>query len=114
MFRTALSRVVVPRNPANTRGMATIKEKLNLDKNIEIATQSLKKFAALAVVEMRPPTPAELPKALADGYRLFTKSNWKNITVRQAWLNTLVTTEVICWFFVGEVIGKGSLIGYQV
>ena len=29
-------------------------------------------------------------------------------------MNTLVVLEVACWFFVGEVIGRGSLIGYQI
>lgn len=67
-----------------------------------------------ALVELRPPTPAEIPRAIKDGYRLFTKGNWIDCTVREAWLNTLVTTEVICWFFVGECIGKGTLVGYQV
>ena len=34
--------------------------------------------------------------------------------VQEATLNTLVAIEVGCWFFVGEVIGKGNLVGYQV
>ncbi len=33
---------------------------------------------------------------------------------QEAWINTLVTAEVVCWFFVGECIGKRSLIGYNV
>lgn len=39
---------------------------------------------------------------------------WKNVTVREAWLNTLVTVEVLCWFYVGEVIGKRHFVGYDV
>lgn len=39
---------------------------------------------------------------------------WKNTTVRDAWLNTLVTIEVLCWFYVGECIGKRSYVGYDV
>lgn len=34
--------------------------------------------------------------------------------LQEATLNTLVFTEVICWFFIGECIGKGSIVGYQV
>ena len=34
--------------------------------------------------------------------------------VNQAVLNTVVGVEVFCWFFIGECIGKGNLVGYQV
>ena len=34
--------------------------------------------------------------------------------VNQTVLNVVVGTEVACWFFIGECIGKGSLVGYQV
>jgi F-type H+-transporting ATPase subunit g len=34
--------------------------------------------------------------------------------VKQAALNTLVAVEVGCWFYVGEIIGRASLIGYSV
>lgn len=37
-----------------------------------------------------------------------------SILFQEAWLNTLVATEVICWFFIGECIGKGSLVAYKV
>lgn len=39
---------------------------------------------------------------------------WRKLTVKEAWLNTLVTVEVLCWFFVGEVIGKRHVRGYDV
>lgn len=39
---------------------------------------------------------------------------WKKTPVREAWLNTLVTLEVLCWFFVGECIGKRHYVGYDV
>ena len=29
-------------------------------------------------------------------------------------MNTLITAEIALWFFVGECIGKGSLVGYKV
>jgi len=34
--------------------------------------------------------------------------------VKEAAINTVVGLEVFCWFFIGECIGKGSLVGYQV
>ena len=37
-----------------------------------------------------------------------------SVTTSQAALNALCTFEVFCWFCVGECIGKGSLIGYNV
>ena len=37
-----------------------------------------------------------------------------NLTVREAALNTAVAVEVACWFYVGEIVGRGSLIGYAV
>lgn len=66
------------------------------------------------ITELRPPTPMEFGRGIRDGIQLFRKRGWQDTTVRDAWRNTLVTAEVICWFFVGECIGKGSLIGYQV
>lgn len=118
-----------------TRGLATLKDirgKLNSVKNIQTGTQSMNMasfsgalnpevgYKALRAFkrylpELAPPTPAEIPRAIRDLRTLFKeRSNWKNVTVREAWLNALVTTEVICWFFVGECIGKRTLIGYQV
>lgn len=72
-----------------------------------------KETSRLALTELGPPRISEIPAAIRQGINL-TRGNWRNVTVREAWLNCLVTTEVICWFFVGEVIGKGTLIGYQV
>jgi hypothetical protein len=34
--------------------------------------------------------------------------------VKEATINTIVGLEIFCWFFIGECIGKGSVIGYQV
>ena len=34
--------------------------------------------------------------------------------LQEAVVNTLITVEVICWFFVGEIIGKRGLIGYYI
>lgn len=119
MFRALLKASTPLVNHQNARGMATLKQvsaKLSPE-NI----QKLKDFVKVdpklrngILRELAPPMPQELPQAFKDGYRLFFKSNWRDVTVKQAWLNLLITTEVVCWFFVGEVIGKGNLIGYQV
>ena len=37
-----------------------------------------------------------------------------NVTVKQACVNTLVAAEIAFWFYVGEIIGRRSLIGYNV
>lgn len=33
---------------------------------------------------------------------------------QEALRNGLVATEVLMWFYIGEIIGKGGLIGYNV
>lgn len=84
------------------------------DIGMKVTSNAKALLASGVLSELRPPSPGELPTAIRDLVRLFTQRNWQNVTVRDAWRNTLVTTEVICWFFVGECIGKGTLIGYQV
>lgn len=39
---------------------------------------------------------------------------WKETTVREGWLNTLVAVEVWCWFYIGECIGKRHYVGYDI
>merc|ERR1712154_497958 len=39
---------------------------------------------------------------------------WAQATMKDVAVNTVVVTEIACWFFIGECIGKGSLVGYQV
>lgn len=74
-------------------------------------------FLKYAKVELTPPTPADIP-AIRDGISKIVRGAktgaWKNVPVREAWLNTLVTVEVLCWFYVGECIGKRHLVGYDV
>nr|XP_058913488.1 ATP synthase subunit g, mitochondrial-like [Kogia breviceps] len=40
--------------------------------------------------------------------------SFKQLTVKEALLNGLVATEVWMWFYVGEIIGKHGIIGYDV
>merc|ERR1711994_406189 len=39
---------------------------------------------------------------------------WKTVSVKEATVNACVAAEVMCWFFIGEIIGKGTIVGYQV
>ena len=76
-----------------------------------LAKPKLRVFLHYAKTELRPPTPGELPQAIAGVGRLVKSARWsrvKDLTVREAWLNTLIGVEVACWFFVGEVIGRGE------
>ena len=34
--------------------------------------------------------------------------------MQEAWVNTLVCAEIAFWFFVGEQIGRRSIVGYNV
>ena len=81
------------------------------------ARPKLNTFLHYAKVEMVPPSPAELPqvaRTFSSILRSARTGGYRNLTVRQAWLNTLVAVEVACWFFVGECIGKRALVGYDV
>ena len=77
----------------------------------------LNKFVYYAKSELVPPSPADIPQVI-QGFNNVVRGArtgaWKKLTVREAWLNTLITVEVLCWFFVGECIGKRKIIGYDV
>ncbi|CAH0561037.1 unnamed protein product [Brassicogethes aeneus] len=81
------------------------------------ARPRLNVFMKYAKVELTPPTPADIPQIRAGIARLMAgakNGTWKNLTVKEAWLNTLVAVEVGCWFYVGECIGKRHIVGYDV
>jgi len=81
------------------------------------AKPKLREFNRFARVELYPPSPTELPQIIGGFGNLIRSAKsgkWKELSVKEAWLNTLVTIEVICWFFVGEAIGKRKIIGYDV
>ncbi|XP_068988005.1 ATP synthase subunit g, mitochondrial-like [Bombus flavifrons] len=68
-------------------------------------------------VELVPPKISDIP-AIRNGISNIISAaknkRYLDLTVREAWLNTLVGIEILCWFFVGECIGKRHLIGYNV
>ncbi|KAG8035778.1 hypothetical protein G9C98_001434 [Cotesia typhae] len=82
-----------------------------------VAKPEAVRFMRYAKVELSPPTLGDLP-AIRQGFGKLLHSaktgGYKNLTVSEAWLNTLVFIEVWCWFFIGEVIGKRHLVGYKV
>jgi F-type H+-transporting ATPase subunit g len=84
---------------------------------VEFSTPRLRTFWRYAKVELKPPTPGELPeisKQLTDVMNAAKSGKWKHVTVRQAWINTLVGVELAIWFFLGEIVGRGTLVGYDV
>ncbi|PAA55024.1 hypothetical protein BOX15_Mlig019424g1 [Macrostomum lignano] len=95
-----------------------------LVKSVASATQSgirsagpkLSKFWRYARVELKPPTPAEVPQISAEFGKLMQaarRQNWRELTVAQCLVSTGVAVEVACWFFFGEIIGRRSIIGYS-
>ena len=56
----------------------------------------------------------EIRKGFTQLYRSTMAGRFLDVTVKEATRNTLVAVEVACWFFVGEIIGRRSLIGYKV
>merc|ERR1739848_631140 len=84
---------------------------------VKMATPQLKTAWRYVKVEFKPPTPAEIPavsKGLGDVVASATTGKWKSLSVKEAWANTLVGCELVILFFVGEVVGRGTLIGYDV
>lgn len=74
-------------------------------------------FLKYAKVELTPPTLGEIPQIRAGIGKLMSGARtgkWKELSVRDAWLNSLVFAEVVFWFYVGECIGKRHLVGYKV
>ncbi|XP_045149880.1 ATP synthase subunit g, mitochondrial-like [Echinops telfairi] len=85
--------------------------------NAAVTKPRLATFWHDARVELVPPTPAEIPAAIQSLKKVVDSAKtgrFKQLTVKEALLNGLVATEVWMWFYIGEIIGKRGIIGYDV
>lgn len=81
------------------------------------AQPTLEKFWGNAKVEMRPPSPSDWPvikKAFLNLKDVTISGRFLNVTVKEGVANTLVAVEIAMWFYVGEIIGRRSIVGYNV
>ena len=68
-------------------------------------------------VEFKPPTPGEIPeisKAISHIISSAATGKFGQLTVKQGLANSIVCFELVILFFIGEVIGRGTLVGYDV
>ncbi|XP_074653082.1 ATP synthase F(0) complex subunit g, mitochondrial-like [Tubulanus polymorphus] len=102
---------------ANLAGSLATKGPKLVTGAVTFAKPRLQTFWKYAKVEMMPPTPAEFPQ-VQQGFQNLIKSakngKWKTVTVKEGFLNACITAEIFFWFFAGEVIGRGSLLGYAI
>lgn len=74
-------------------------------------------FGKNASVEMVPPSPSEfiqhLNKLKNDVLSGRSVSRLQNSTVNEFTAKGLVVAEVAFWFYIGEMIGRRSIIGYN-
>ncbi|KAI8042933.1 ATP synthase subunit g, mitochondrial [Drosophila gunungcola] len=102
-----------------------VKAKALANKVVVAARPQLEEFWKYAKVELSPPMPADFQKlkktaetaknaSKKDVKGQLKKSGIGQVTVSEAWLNVLVTVEVITWFYMGEVIGRRHFVGYKV
>ncbi|XP_076231838.1 ATP synthase F(0) complex subunit g, mitochondrial [Calliopsis andreniformis] len=84
---------------------------------IEATKPALQSLVYYGKVELVPPKFSDIPAIRSGIMKLINGAKtkrYREVTVREAWLNTLVTIEVLCWFYVGECIGKRHIVGYKV
>ena len=85
---------------------------------LEVAARPhLQTFWGHARVELAPPGLSQWPEikqGLAKVWETGVTGRFMMKTTREAMQNTLVGLEIACWFFVGEMIGRRSIIGYKV
>ncbi|VVC25370.1 ATP synthase, F0 complex, subunit G, mitochondrial,Mitochondrial ATP synthase subunit g [Cinara cedri] len=84
---------------------------------INTAKPNLQTFVKYAKVELTPPKFSDLPEIKNEISKIIQTAKtgrWKNITVKDATVNSLVAIEVLMWFYLGECIGKRHLVGYNI
>eukprot|EP00056_Hartaetosiga_gracilis_P022359 m.29795 g.29795 ORF g.29795 m.29795 type:complete len:109 (+) comp9600_c1_seq2:101-427(+) len=80
-------------------------------------TPYLLKYGPVVAKELAPPMPSQIPqiqKGVSSLVKSATTLKFLNVSVKEAVQGVLVGVEVACWFYVGEMIGRGSIIGYDV
>ena len=81
------------------------------------AQPHLSKFWANAKVEYAPPGPGDVPairKGILEMKDSLLHGKFLDATVKETAVKGLLAAEMAFLFFVGEVIGRKSLIGYNV
>ncbi|XP_003386054.1 PREDICTED: ATP synthase subunit g, mitochondrial-like [Amphimedon queenslandica] len=92
----------------------------SLEKSQDLANRSrphLKKFWSLARVELDPPRPSQWPeiqRGLAKVAHTARTGAFLNKPMKEVVQQSLVGFDIFCWFIVGEMIGRWSIIGYNV
>ena len=75
-------------------------------------------FRHYAAAELSPPiSPGELAqvgKGLAGAASSLATGRFLTNTTKEIAVKSMIGAEILLWFYVGEVVGKGSLIGYSV
>ncbi|XP_011311523.1 ATP synthase subunit g, mitochondrial [Fopius arisanus] len=84
---------------------------------VTVGKPQVENFLRYAKVELTPPSVGDIPAIRAGFGKLIHSAKtgaYKDLTVKEAFVNTLVGIEIWCWFFIGECIGKRHLVGYDV
>ncbi|ELT92520.1 hypothetical protein CAPTEDRAFT_181476 [Capitella teleta] len=72
----------------------------------------------VARVEMMPPLSAgeiaAAKKSMGVIWHKMWTAGYKNLTVKEAAINSIVCAEIAVWFFLGEMIGRRHIIGYNI
>ncbi|XP_022705108.1 ATP synthase subunit g, mitochondrial-like [Varroa jacobsoni] len=90
---------------------------MSVARAVSVLKPKIGTFLKYARVELVPPSPGELSQVFSGFGQLMRSARtgaWKNLTVREATINTIVGLDVVFCFFIGECVGKRSLIGYNV
>ena len=74
-------------------------------------------FIGHARRELLPPSPSqwsEIKEGANKALATMKSGRWMQKTTREGFQSVLVGLEIGCWFFVGEIIGRRSIVGYKV